>query len=202
MKLLFLVQKSAWFVEHGSDWYRLHDMQQVSLALSGLSLNLVDQHSLVEQPHQAGTACVSHADKKALCVVLRSIDNCVKEKIRIELDENVLIDVDWSSKPSADGWLNSEVFLKLDNVSSMYADVYLPACNDSKGKTLTITDTSTGQCVDVWIARNCKSRIPILAKGGCGKIQLKLRCEPEEMTQTSDRRQLGFIMIAQEARAA
>ncbi|MGQ7845724.1 hypothetical protein ACUNV4_14675 [Granulosicoccus sp. 3-233] len=199
MRLLFLLQKEAWFVEHQQAWYRLEDMNEVGLALSGLALNMVNQHELIEQPHQAGTARVTQADDRRLSVQLSSPDHQIIATVDVVLDENTLLNVDWNTKPYRDGWVSSDATITLDNVGAMYLDAYLPARSDSDGKMLTISNQVTGNSLEVWVARDQKTRIPLVQNGSKGKVSLNLHCEPELIDQTTDPRQLGFVMISEEA---
>ncbi len=200
MKAIFLIQKEAWFIEHEQAWYRMNDNAQVGLALSGLPVNMVDQHDLIEQPHHAGSAQISQTDDNTLAVSLSGPDDVLIDTVTTALSEKILLSVDWETKQYRDGWMNSDASVMVEDVGAMYLEAYLPARSDSDGKSLTITNTETGSAKDVWLARNCKTRIPVL-EGGCkGKIRLSLRCEPEEVDQSSDPRQLGFVLVGEEAR--
>ncbi len=199
MKIIFLLQKDAWFIEHQQAWYRLNDKAELGLALSALALSMVNQHDLVEQPHQAGTASISQTDSRTLSVVLSGPDKQLIDTVDVVLDEKTLLNVDWSTKPFRDGWMSSDAVVTLDNVGSMYLDAYLPARSDSDGKLLTISNSESGSRVEVWIARDQKTRIPLVEQGHKGKVSLSLSCEPEKIDQTTDPRQLGFVMISEEA---
>lgn len=202
MKLIFLVQKEAWFVEHAQAWYRLADKRQTGLALAGLALNMVNQHELIEQPHQAGTASIRQTDERTLTVTLSHPEGQLIESIDIRLDENILLNVDWATKPYRDGWMSADARLTLDNVGSMHVEAYLPARSGSEGKTLTIADPQTGSAREVWIKRDQTTRVAIVENGTPGKVDLILRCEPEQIDQTSDPRQLGFVVVGEQAHPA
>ena len=83
MRMVFLVQKAAWFVEYQQAWYRFADMNEVKLGLSGLALNMVNQHDLIEQPHHAGTAHVLQADERTLRIRLEGPDKVQIDSIDI-----------------------------------------------------------------------------------------------------------------------
>lgn len=202
MKLIFLLQKDAWFIEHSHAWYRLNEMAEIRLALSALALSMVNQHDLIEQPHQAGTASVFQVDKKSISVSLSSPDDLVKETLALMLDKNSLINVDWTTRKFSDGWISSDAQLTLENVGAMYLEAYLPAREGSDGKALIVSNNRTGKVQKVWIKRGKNTRIPVLVKGHEGKVCVKLQCEPEQVDQSSDPRQLGFVLITEEARAA
>ncbi|MFK7993421.1 MAG: hypothetical protein AB8B87_04740 [Granulosicoccus sp.] len=200
MRLIFLLQKKAWFIEHEQAWYRLNDMKAVSLGLSGLALNTVNQHDLIEQPHQAGTATISQPDSASLKVRLSSPDNETIHDGLVKLDHNVLLNVNWKTKQFRDGWMCSDATVTLDNVGEMYMDAYLPARSNSDGKTLRISNSVTGKTEEVWIARDKKTRVPVLLEGCTGKVSLKLTCKPEVVDQSTDPRQLGFVLVSEDVR--
>lgn len=202
MRLIFLVQKNAWFVEHENTWYRLNDADEIALALSGMAMKMINQHDLIEQPHQAGSANVTQPDKSSLAVVLTSPDKKIVDSVVITLDENLLLNVDWKTKQFRDGWMSADAKLTLDNVGVMYVDAYLPAREGTDGKTLMIQDEQSGHVREVWIARDQKTRIAIVEKGSKGQVNLGLSCEPEPLDQAADPRELGFVLIAEEARPA
>lgn len=202
MRMVFLVQKAAWFVEYQQAWYRLADMNDVKLGLSGLALNMVNQHDLIEQPHHAGTAHVSQADERTLRVLLKGPDNVQIDSINVSLDQNVLLNVDWNTKQFQDGWMSADAQVTLENVGSMFVDAYLPARAGSEGKMLTIADSGTGKSREVWLARDTKTRISVVDSGAKGKVCLRLNCEPESIDQSTDPRQLGFVLVSEEARPA
>jgi hypothetical protein len=198
--MIFLVQKEAWFVEYQQAWYRLSDMQEVKLGLGGLALNMVNQYDLIEQPHHAGSAHISQPDERILRITFRSPDKVQIDSIDVTLDQNTLLNVDWNTKQFRDGWMSADAQVTLDNVGSMIVDAYLPAMAGSDGKMLTISDTSSGKAKEVWLARNKNTRISVVDSGSKGKVCLKLSCEPESIDQSTDPRQLGFVMVSEEAR--
>ena len=202
MRMVFLVQKAAWFVEYQQAWYRLTDMKDVKLGLSGLALNMVNQHDLIEQPHHAGTAHVSQADERKLRITLEGPDKVLIDSIDVSLDQNALLNVDWITKQFQDGWMSADAQVTLENVGSMFVDAYLPARAGSEGKMLTIADSGTGSVREVWLARDTKTRISVVDAGIKGKVSVKLNCEPESIDQSTDPRQLGFVLVSEEARPA
>jgi hypothetical protein len=81
----------------------------------------------------------------------------------------------------------------------MYVDAYLPPRKGSDGKNLRIANQETGAVKTVWIGRDQQTRIPIIEKGLNGKICLNISCKPEPLDQSTDPRQLGFVLITEEA---
>ena len=202
MRMIFLVQKEAWFVEFQQAWYRLSDMTEVKLGLSGLALNMVNQHDLIEQPHHAGSAHISQSDERCLRVTLEGPDKVRIDSIVVALDQKALLNVDWNTKQFQDGWMSADAQVTLENVGSMFVDAYLPPRAGSDGKMLKIADASSGSVREVWLARDTKTRISVVDAGNKGKVCLKLSCEPESIDQSTDPRQLGFVMVSEEARPA
>ena len=198
MKLIFLVQKNAWFVEHETAWYRMNDADEIALALGGMAMNMVNQYDLVEQPHQAGSATVTQPDENSMSVVLTNPDNKIVDSIALTLGKSALLSVDWKTKKFRDGWMSADTRLTLDNVGVMYIDAYLPARDGTNGKTLMIQNEQTGSVREVWIARDQKTRIAIVEKGPKGTVNLGLRCDPEPLDQSADPRELGFVLVSEE----
>ncbi len=198
MRLIFLLQKEAWFVEHTDAWYRLHDLAHVELALGGLALKMVDQHDLIEQPHQAGTATLVQSDQKSIKVTLKTAAGVLIDTLVIVLDERSLINVNWITRKFRDGWVSADAEIMLDNVGAMFLEAYLPARKNSGGKTLTILNNQNGKVREIWMERDRKTRIPLLERGSKGRLHLNLQCEPEEVDQSSEPRQLGFVLVSEE----
>jgi len=199
MKLIFLIQKNAWFIEHANAWYRLHDKQQIALASSCLPLNVVNQYTQVEQPHQAGSAWLSQERSNKLTLALKSPDNKLIETINVPLDATTVMSIDWHTVRYPDGWILPDAKVTLDNVGEMYVDAYLPPSKDSDGKELKIENTATGDVRTIWISRDRKTRFPLLEKNVMGKHCLNLSCIPEPVQNSSDARQLGFLLVTEEA---
>lgn len=199
MKMIFLVQKGAWFVERQQSWYRLDDMQQVELGLAGLPMNMVNQHELPEQPHHAGSATIRQLDERTLRIVLTAPDDVEIDSIDWVLDQSTLLTVDWNTKHFRDGWISADVQLTLENVGTMTVDAYLPPREGSEGKLLRISDTRSGSVKEVWLARDSNTRFSVVEEGDKGKISLKFDCEPEAIDLSTDPRQLGFVMVSEEA---
>lgn len=200
MKLIFLLQKNAWFIEHDTAWYCLKSSDEIALAQGGLALEMVNVHELIEQPHQAGYARVSQLKRCGLSMELRRPDESLVEAIEIQMTPSVLLDVKWKTRKFRDGWMSSESAVTLSNVGTLLLDAYLPASEESEGKMLTISNPDTGKTREVWMARDRKTRVAVYKNGHKGRVNLNLSCEPEKTDQSSDPRQLGFIMIAEEAR--
>lgn len=200
MRIIFLLQKEAWFVEHEQAWYRLNNRQHTSLALGCMSLNMVNQNDLIEQPHQAGSAELSQTDERSLSVMLRSPDGVLVDTVSIQLSEDLLLNVAWHTKQYRDGWMSADASVTLDDVGEMFLEAYLPAHASSSGKNLVITNGQTGDISKVWMVRDQKTRIPVLQAGSKGKVTMSLKCDPEEVDPSSDPRQLGFVLVAEEAR--
>lgn len=200
MRLIFLLQKQAWFVEHKEAWYRIQNTAEVETALKWLPLNMVNLHDLIEQPHQAGNAKVTQSDERNLSVSLKNCDDQQLEIVKLPLGKNILINLDWITKKFRDGWMTSDARLNVENVGELFFDAYLPPRADSQGKTLTISNDQTGKSSEVWIARNQKTRIALIENGQKGKAAITIRCEPEHTDRTSDPRQLGFILIGEDTR--
>lgn len=200
MRMIFLVQKGAWFVEHQQAWYRLDDMKGVRLGLGALALNMVNQHDLIEQPHHAGSACITQPEEGFLRVTLEGGDKVMIDSIDISLDMDSLLSVDWNTKQFQDGWMSAENQVTLENVGAMFLDAYLPPRTGSEGKMLTIADLKSGSVREVWLARDQNTRIPVLDSGDEEKVCLTLRCEPESIDQSADSRLLGFVLVSEEVR--
>ena len=94
--------------------------------------------------------------------------------------------------------MSADAKLSLDNVGNMYVDAFLPARAGKDAKKLIIQNEQTGSVREVWIKRDQKTRIAIVEEGTTGTVELGLKCDPEQLDQTADPRQLGFVLIAEE----
>lgn len=202
MKLIFLLQKDAWFVEYEQAWYRLHDQQDVVLAIASLVLKVVDQDGLIEQPHHAGSARLKTKSRDRLTVSLTSPDGTALIKKELILDKQSLVSVDWETRPHRDGWVSANAQVTVERLNDFYVNAYLPASESSDGKTLTVFNTADGSEKQIWLARNQQTRVQLLAKACNRKTTLQLHCEPETISQSTDSRQLGFILIGEQAKLA
>ena len=200
MRVIFLLQKEAWFVEHEHSWYRLESTEDVRTVLGALALHMVDQQSLIEQPHHAGSARVIDVADKSFSIELAGPDKKRVDTLTVKLVEDRLLDVNWKTMPFADGWMNAEAELTVHHVREMYLDVYLPAVVGSKGKMLSIHDTQADSVREAWIARDTTTRISLVEKGRAGKVDIKLTCAAESVDKSTDPRLLGFVLVAQNAR--
>lgn len=202
MKVIFLLQKDAWFVEFAQSWYRLNDQQDIELALGGLVLEVVDQYQLVEQPHHAGSAGLRQRGKERLIVTLTGPDGASIVKSEIKLDKQSLINVDWAKRPYRDGWVGANAQVTLERVDDFYVTAYLPGTDSPVGKALTVCNMDDGSETEIWLARDKQTRVQLLTKARNKKTTLQLNCEPESINQSSDSRQLGFILMGEHAKAA
>jgi len=202
MKLIFLLQKDAWFVEYEQSWYRIHDEQQIDIALTALALSVADQFQLVEQPHQAGNAMVEQTSSASIRILLSAPDGDVILDEQLPLDIRTLVSIDWVTRPYRDGWMGANAELSLENVKRLDLEIYLPAAEDSDGKKLTISNTDDGTSSEVWLERDKKNIVHLVQKGGGGKVNLHLDCEPEAVSQSTDSRQLGFVLLGEQVDAA
>lgn len=202
MRLIFLVQKNAWFVENDTAWYRLNDVKQIELALGCMPMKMINQDDLIEQPHLAGSANVTESDERTLSVVIMTPDGKEIDTVAVVFGKSAPLTVDWKTPKFSDGWMSADAKLTLDNVGNMYVDAFLPACGGKDAKKLIIQNEQTGSVREVWIKRDQKTRIAIVEKGAKGKFDLGLKCDPEPLDRTADPRQLGFVLVAEEVTPA
>jgi len=217
MKLKFLLQKNAWFVEHERSWYCVSDEAQTRLAASALPLVVVDQNTLVSQPHLAGVAKLvgeaplgerrlfgrtRNAEPAAVRVTLTEPDGTPVVERRVRLDRSALASIEWLTRPFDDGWLESSASLSLDNVKRLELRAYLPDSPHSKGKTLMVHDQTEGTTTKVWLERDKDNVVPLVSDGNGASRVLRLECKAEPNVAQNDRRQLGFLLLGESIEAA
>ena len=215
MKLKFLLQKNAWFIEYEQSWYCIGSEAQTLVAASALPLVVVDQHALIAQPHLAGVARLTNEapvregglfrrgrESAAVRVTLTEPDGTPVAERRIALDESALSSVEWVTHPFRDGWLDANASLVLDNVRQLEIKAFLPALDDSEGKTLTVHNETAGTSREVWLERTKNNVVPLLDEGDRGKVVLRLECAPEPTDVARDPRRLGFVLSGESVRAA
>ncbi len=215
MKLKFLLQKNAWFIEHELSWYCIPDDAQISIAASALPLVVVDSQQLVAQPHLAGVARLTSEsprreaklfrtgrDVGAVRVTLTEPDGTPVAEELVSLDSSTLSSIEWLTHPFKDGWLAASTSLVLDNVRQLELQAYLPASADSEGKSLLVHNDTTGTSNEVWLQRDKNNVIPLLTNGERGKVVLRLECDPEPVDGERDPRRLGFVLAGETLQAA
>ncbi len=207
MKLVFLMQRDRWFVEHLAGWFRIHDPAQVDLALATLPLEGVDEYELVEQPHQRGAATlerVAGADgaPDAIAIALVTPDGVPIERHELALDAGRLVHVEWLTRRFRDGWVAADTRLVVDGMKTLAFEVYLPGPEGTGPKTLRIENENDGKTREVLLRRDGTTRVTLVDAAFSGRRRLRLSCEPERISGSTDARQLGFLLIDEHVEAA
>ncbi len=207
MKLVFLMQRDRWFVEHLAGWFRIHDPAQVDLALATLPLEGVDEYELVEQPHQRGAATlerVAGADgaPDAIAIALATPDGVPIERHELALDAGRLVHVEWLTRRFRDGWVAADTRLVVDGMKTLAFEVYLPGPEGTGSKTLRIENENDGKTREVSLRRDGTTRVTLVDAAFSGRRRLRLSCEPERISGSTDARQLGFLLIDEHVEAA
>ena len=207
MKLVFLMQRDRWFVEHLAGWFRIDDAEQVDLALAVLPLEGVDEYELVEQPHQQGVAALERVagesgEPDRVTVSLARPDGADAERHELAIDEARLVHVEWLNRRFRDGWVAADTRLLVDGMRSLVFEVYLPPADGADAKRLTVEDETGGSTHEVSLPRDARTRVTLVDGAFAGRRRLRLRCEPERITGSTDARQLGFLLLDERAEAA
>jgi hypothetical protein len=202
MKLIYPLQRNAWFVEADNAWYRITNDTQVNIALTALPLHVVDEYQQAEQAHHAGTATVDMTNKNTIVVSLFEPNGQQIDTLSVRLDEDSLTRVDWLTGKHRDGWLSASSRLQLDGLQQFELNGYLPPAAGSDGKTLIIYNEAEGTTTEVYLKRDQCNVIPLLSDSSIDSQTLTLECEPEASDSTADARSLGFLLIDKPADAA
>lgn len=202
MKLVFLLQKNAWFVQHDTSWYRLSEQPCIDLALAVMPLTVADQYEMVEQPHLAGTATVIEGGGADIRVFLLSPDDKKVAEETLKLDLSRLVDVEWLAPPFKDGWVRASTEITLDGVRDYEIETYLPSLDNSHTKVLVVTNLGTGEATEQLLKRSEKTTVSLLKQKAPQRVTLRLECAPEENSAGMDTRELGFILVDDHVRAA
>jgi len=202
MKLVLLLQRNTWFVDHDQAWFRLQNDDDINLGLSALPLSIANEFDMVEQPHQRGTATIERESKGMISIVCREQDDTVVDTVKLPLDIKCLVSVDWLTKPFRDGWMDAISRIQTDNVKRLVLKAYLPPVNGSEGKMLKLTNDDDGEEVSVFLKRGEQSEIPLIEDGLSCRTTMTLSCEPESINSSTDIRQLGFILLDEIVEAA
>lgn len=218
MKLKFLLQKNAWFIEHERAWYCIRDEAQMCLAASVMPLSVVDLSAVRTEPHLAGVASlvieVSRSERGFLRkefveeetgvvrVTLSEPDGAPITEQRMTLDARALFSIEWLTHPFDDGWLVSDATLALDYIQRLELGAFLPASPSSTGKMLTIRNETEGTASEVWLERDTNNIVPLIDGSSRGRVVLRLECEPEPVDEARDPRSLGFVLVDQSLQAA
>ena len=202
MKLVFLLQKNNYFVEHSKAWFRVDSDSDIALALRVLTLRVVDEFDLVEQPHQKGYACISAATDDAIGIEFFYPDGRLIERIESKIDQGCLAHVDWLNRQFRDGWVDAEAMLEITGAKEYSLRAYLPQVEGSQGKMLSIVNESGVVENQIFLRRDSETLVSIVEAAFEGKRQLTLRCEPEVIDSSTDIRQLGFVLVDENVAAA
>lgn len=202
MKLVFLLQRNNYFVEHSKAWFRVENDDDIALALSVLALRVVDEFEIVEQPHHKGYACIQALNDDAMRVEFFYPDGQLFDSIDSNIDQGCLASVDWLNRQFRDGWVDAESLLEITGAREFTLRAYLPAVEGSEGKMLKIINETDGVENQVFLCREGETVIPIVESAFQGKRKLTLRCEPEVISVSTDIRQLGFVLVDEIVAAA
>jgi hypothetical protein len=202
MKLVLLLQRENYFVEHDKAWFRLTDKDSVDIALATLPLSVVDEFEMVILPHRKGNAEFSLVTEGIVHVTLREPNEEVVVERDIVLDQTCLANVHWLDTQFQDGWMDASSSLEVDGVGKLQLSVYLPAVEDSDGKQLVIRNETDGTQSSVFIARDTAMNIDLVDATFIGKRRYSLECSPEIIIGSTDARRLGFVLVDQFVEAA
>jgi|GEM_PF-1664360 len=220
MRLILLLPSVRWFVAHEDAWYRLEAAADIDLLGSVLALETVDAYELIEQPHQRGSVRATLAERAAATsgqvptvqLVFHDLGGEPLESVRLNLDDNLLMHVEWLVPPYRDGWAQADARLRVEGVARLTLRVYLPplaarlrhtdGTGRSNGKTLTIENLDTGAQRQAMLARDAETDITLIDEPFTGRRTLRLHCEAERISGSTDARQLGFLLVGEQREAA
>ena len=70
-----------------------------------------------------------------------------------------------------------------------------PPLDGVKNKFVTVENITTGEVTEFSLERNCQSVISIIENGCDEKQEFLLSCESEPLLNSSDTRELGFVLV-------
>ncbi|MBX2884472.1 MAG: hypothetical protein KTR32_31250 [Granulosicoccus sp.] len=195
MKLILLLQRKSWFIEHGGNWSPLSGADATELALTALPLVCVDEYDLAEQPLQHGHAEITSSSDSAVQVKIVSADGSVAHEETITLDQTCLSHTAWDLPPEDDGWIRSVARLETENVRQLVLKAYIPPIDQSDGKPLTVRDESTGQEKTLYLRRGQENELVVLDSPEPSDTTLVISCDAEAANDSADVRSLGFVLL-------
>ena len=201
MKLVLLIQRNYFFIEHEAALYRLQRDEDVNLAVSMLPLRVVDQFDMIEQTTQKGRATLDAESDGAIRLMLIEANDAVVKEQLLELSTDNMACVHWLTKRFEDGWVGPKVKVEVSDVSEVRWNVYLPVLNGSKGKDLSIVNEQTGFITTKYLERNTENSIDIVGAPFSGLQTLTISCDAEPQI-SDDVRELGFVLVEETVTAA
>ena len=201
MKLVLLIQKDYFFVEHEEALYRLQGDTDVDLAVAALPLRVIDQFDMVEQTPQKGRASLCMEPDGAIRLKLTEADDTIVTEQLYEPAADNMASVHWLTKRFEDGWVGPTVKLEVSDISEMQWKVYLPDLNGSKGKELSIINKQTGQITKKHLERDTENLIEVVDTPFNGLHSLTITCDAEPPIP-GDVRELGFVLVEETFKAA
>ncbi|ASJ71618.1 hypothetical protein [Granulosicoccus antarcticus] len=201
MKLVLLLQRNYYFIEHAEALYRLKRDEDVDLAASLLTLRVVDQFDMIEQPAQRGQATINVLPDDTVQLTLSEADGTVIAEQSLEVSTGSMASVHWVTKKFQDGWVGTRVKLEISDVSELLWRVYLPTLDGAKGKELRILDEQTGQELKRHIERDKENSIELVGGPFSGMRTVLISCDAEPQVP-GDIRELGFVLVEESFKAA
>lgn len=201
MKLVLLLQRNYFFIEHAEALYRLQNDEDVDLAASMLTLRVVDQFDMIEQPPQKGLATLSVVHDDAIRLTLIEADGAVVAEQLLEASRDSMASVHWVTKKFKDGWVGTRVKLEVSDASEVRWHVYLPVLKGSNGKELRIVNEQTGHVTKKFLERNKENYVEIVDAPFSGLLTLVISCDAEPQSP-DDVRELGFVLVEETVKAA
>lgn len=198
MKIILVPVRQQWYIEHAKAWYQIETEGQVEIALSVLALRIVDEYSEFEQQPYKGMACVTLGEDRLLHVHFTDVVGSSIEAVTVNVDEKCLCDIEWSEQPFNDGWVRSSSSLVVDNVSAYALKVYAPPVkNGNLEKTITIDNKTAGTTRQFTLVRGAENIMQLVGDSCETKQEFVLHCDSEPLNNSTDARELGFVLVGE-----
>lgn len=195
MKILLSLSRNEWFIESDLGLYSLREQSELELAVSVLPLRVLDDSKDVDQYPFEGSASVLGIENNVMRLELRDVAGNRVELCEITIDETCLCSVDWLDKPFDDGWVRARSLIDLDNIGTYSLKVFAPVIEGQQDKVVSIENKTTGSSWSHTVIRGQENILPLISQRANGRQRFELRCDAEPLTDSTDTRDLGFVLV-------
>lgn len=195
LKIILMPSLSKWFIQNDNGWYSLENPSEVEEALSVLPLTIIDEYSQIDLQPIKGTSSVSGAEDGQMTVQAWDVVGNIDFTKVVEINASCLCNIEWQDPPYVDGWVKDKFRVFVDNVDTYSLKVYLPPLEGIKEKSVTVQNVTSGETKEILLARDRQNFLGIVDSRFDKKQEILLSCDSEPLVNSSDTRELGFVLL-------
>lgn len=195
MRILLSPTRKEWYIEKDDVYFSIEETPDAEIALTVLPLRVIDDAKIIDQFTFEGSATVAGIENGKMQIEFREVTGELKSKDEVGIDETCLCTVDWSERPFDDGWVSSRTQIDVENVSTYALKLFLPIVEGQPQKSLTIENKTTGDKWNYNVIRGQENLLNLVESKIDNKHEFMLHCDSEPLENTTDTRELGFVLV-------